>query len=189
MGRLRRYWMELALAVAGLLCLSHSARAWWRYQAFQTQHATWQPAPRTPSDITSARHSGDPIGHIAIKRLGFSSVLVEGSDENALGLGVGHVPNTAPVGGSGNVVLAGHRDTSFWPLRNLKEGDRIDVTTDKRYVYRVLSLTIVDPSEVALLRPTRQPALTLVTCYPFRHVGPAPKRLLIRAAPVSDQHS
>jgi hypothetical protein len=26
--------------------------------------------------------------------------------------------------------------------------------------------------------------LTLVTCYPFHHVGPAPKRFIVRAAPV-----
>lgn len=183
MYRLRRYWLEITLAGAGILCVGNSAQAWWRYRSFQVQHAAWRPTPKALNVPTAVVHAGDPLGHIAVRRLGFKSIVVEGADEDALGLGVGHLSGSAAIGAKGNAVLAGHRDTSFWPLRHIRRDDEIEVTTDKRYIYRVRSLTVVDPSEVSMLRDTGEAALTLVTCYPFRHVGPAPKRLLIRATP------
>ena len=40
---------------------------------------------------------------------------------------------------------------------------------------------IVLPEDVSVLQPTEEPALTLVTCYPFYFVGSAPKRFIVRA--------
>jgi hypothetical protein len=54
-----------------------------------------------------------------------------------------------------------------------------------------LSLRDVDPEDVPVLDATRTRSLTLVTCYPFYYVGPAPQRYIVRAvradtaAPVS----
>ena len=126
---------------------------------------------------------GQPVGRLNVPRLRLSSVIVEGVEADSLDLGVGHMSDSAPLGGIGNIVLAGHRDTALWPLRNLHQGDRVELISSRRSVYTVRSLTIVDPSDVALLRPTAESLLTIVTCYPFRHVGPAPKRLIIQATP------
>ena len=38
-------------------------------------------------------------------------------------LGLGHIETTALPGESGNIAIAGHRDTFFRPLRNVKIGD------------------------------------------------------------------
>jgi sortase A len=82
----------------------------------------------------------------------------------------------------GNVGIAGHRDTFFRPLRNIRQGDMIALTTlEGEYRYRVVSTSVVSPSEVSVLRPTGEEVLTLVTCYPFYYVGSAPERFIVRA--------
>jgi sortase A len=80
------------------------------------------------------------------------------------------------------VVIAGHRDTFFRPLRHVKAGDEIVVDTPQaRFQYRVTSLHIVHPQDVSVLEPTGDPVLTLITCYPFWVLGPAPDRFVVRA--------
>jgi sortase A len=49
------------------------------------------------------------------------------------------------------------------------------------YHYRVLSTKVVDPIDVAVLDRGDKEVLTLVTCYPFYYVGPAPGRFIVRA--------
>jgi len=39
----------------------------------------------------------------------------------------------------------------------------------------------VHPDNVAMLDPSNSEVLTLVTCYPFYFVGPAPNRFIVRA--------
>jgi sortase A len=47
----------------------------------------------------------------------------------------------------------------------------------------VVSREIVDPSAVRVLMPTSTKRLTLITCYPFNYIGPAPQRFVIVAEP------
>ncbi|MGH7488206.1 MAG: sortase domain-containing protein, partial [bacterium] len=47
--------------------------------------------------------------------------------------------------------------------------------------YHVTSTLIVGPDDVWVLDPTPKESLTLVTCYPFDFVGPAPKRYIVKA--------
>ena len=48
------------------------------------------------------------------------------------------------------------------------------------YHYKVDSTEVVEPTRTDVLAPTGSPTLTLVTCYPFHMVGPAPKRFIVR---------
>ena len=80
-------------------------------------------------------------------------------------------------GGIANVALSGHRDTFFRPLRNIKIRDLITVTTlAGSFNYRVVSMKVVDPSQMSVLDSSDKQILTRVTCYPFYHVGAAPER-------------
>jgi sortase A len=84
------------------------------------------------------------------------------------------------------VALAGHRDTFFRPLKDLRIKDEIRFSTLRgNFKYAVVSITIVDPDDVGVLASTRENVLTLVTCYPFYYVGPAPHRWIVRARQVS----
>jgi sortase A len=122
------------------------------------------------------------IGRIEIPRLGLSVIVVEGVDRRILRRSVGHIPGTALPGQPGNVGISGHRDTFFRPLRNIRRDDIITLTTLLGdYRYRVLSTKIVSPSDVEVLDAGENEILTLVTCYPFYFVGPAPDRFIVRA--------
>jgi len=55
------------------------------------------------------------------------------------------------------------------------------------YRYRISKTMIVGPDDVYVLDPTPQPALTLVTCYPFEFIGHAPRRFIVRADLVEEE--
>ena len=117
-----------------------------------------------------------------MQRLGLAIPVVEGSGDDSLKLGAGHVSYTAFPGQSGNAGIAAHRDTTFRALRFIRPGDHIVITTPRGiYDYRVTGTTIVLPTAVQVLDPTPNRSLTLVTCYPFYYVGHAPKRFIVHA--------
>jgi sortase A len=125
---------------------------------------------------------GTLLGSISIPRLNVSSAVVEGTDDHTLALSVGHIPGTAVPGREGNVVLAGHRDSFFRGLRNIRNRDEILLTTSGGTdLYEVESTRIVSPEDVYVLNDVGRPLLTLVTCYPFYYVGSAPKRFIVQA--------
>jgi sortase A len=82
----------------------------------------------------------------------------------------------------GNVGIAGHRDTFFHKLQHIHRHDIIILVTARNtYRYWVQCTMVVDPTCTEVLNKTSKPALTLVTCYPFNYLGPAPKRFIVRA--------
>lgn len=126
--------------------------------------------------------SGDLVGRLEAPRLGLRVIVAEGVAIGTLRHAVGHVPGTALPGQKGNVALAGHRDLAFRRLRDVREGDTMRLVTPAgSYDYVVESAAVVGPERADLLDPTPQPTLTLVTCYPFFMVGPAPQRFVVRA--------
>ena len=126
--------------------------------------------------------SGEPIGRLEIPRLHLSVMVLEGTAPKILRVAAGHVKGTALPGPSGNIGIAAHRDTFFRPLREIRPQDSIVLTTSYgTFRYVVDATEIVDPTDVRVLHRTTDPELTLVTCYPFTHVGPAPKRFIVHA--------
>jgi len=90
-------------------------------------------------------------------------------------------------GERGNIVFAGHRDTFFRALRNVRNHDVITVTTPSgTHRYTVESTSVVDPDQTSVLEPTPASTLTLVTCYPFRFIGQAPQRFVVRGREMSE---
>jgi sortase A len=127
-----------------------------------------------------------PLGVLTIPGLELEVPIFVGTDEVALNRGVGHIGGTADVGRPGNVGLAGHRDGFFRPLKDLKNGDLIEVRSlEGTTRYRVSELLIVEPTDVYVLDPTTDATLTLVTCYPFYFVGNAPQRFIVKAVAIT----
>jgi len=144
--------------------------------------------PDTPTTtVKRAIGPGDPIGVIEIPRLGLSSVVLESDDTEALLFGVGHLADTPLPWRGGNSVFAAHRDTFFRGLGDIKRNDVIRFRAgDRELSYRVRQTKIVKPTDVEVLAPTKSATLTLITCYPFHYVGPAPKRFIVRAERVAE---
>jgi sortase A len=133
-----------------------------------------------------AIREGSALGQIEISAIGLEAVIMEGTDAKTLRRAVGHISGTPLPGQQGNVAIAGHRDTFFRALRNIREDDEITLTTlAGSYGYRVDSIKVVEPDDTAVLDNSDAAILTLVTCYPFNFVGPAPKRFVVRAHRVS----
>lgn len=153
-----------------------------------------QPKREKAEEQTRARSAPAPkrlrvgatVGRVEMPRLRISAIVKYGVDDKTLKRAVGLVPGTALPGHPGNVGIAAHRDTFFRNLRGVKVGDRIKMTTSTgTWEYEVDSTKIVWPKNVEVLDPTPEPAITLVTCYPFNYVGNAPKRFIVRAKQIS----
>jgi sortase A len=181
------YYVFLA---AGIVALGYAAYAvldlYW-YQGvetskFETVSANAEPHPVEAVPIAE----GGVIGEIEVPRLRLKAIIVQGDSEKLLRRSVGHLPETALPGEAGNVALASHRDGLFRPLRNVRPGDTITLKTrDHEFQYQVEWTAVVPPAAVRVIQPTSEPALTLVTCFPFYCVGAAPERFVVRARKIS----
>lgn len=190
--RRRHRWLERCLIVIGLACLGYYVYSWAEarlYQSFEDEQLDAilsEPPPVGTSGPVAPRRppaTGATIGRIEIPRLKVSAVIRAGIDAKTLRLAVGYIPGTALPGESGNLGLAGHRDTFFRKLRDINPDDEIRLTTkDGVFHYYVQRTSIVKPKDVWVLNATDYPALTLVTCYPFSYIGSAPERFIVRAA-------
>jgi sortase A len=129
---------------------------------------------------------GEVIGEILAPRLGLDAIVVQGESRANLRRAVGHLTKSALPGARGNVTLAGHRDTFFRPLRGVRVGDEIQFKTpEQSFEYLVESIEVVEPTSIQVLEATAGHDLTLITCFPFHYVGPAPKRFIVRAREVN----
>jgi sortase A len=185
-------WLERSLLAAGLV-----PGAWCGMTLIEARYYSTLPVPAPAlKGLPGDRGSTDP-GPMAVGRgqwvarleapsIGLAATVLEGSDDRTLARAAGHIEETALPGQRGNVGIAGHRDTTFRPIRGLKTGDPLRLTTtDRVFEYRVTSTIIVEPEDVHVLAPTAHPTLTLVTCYPFTYLGHAPKRYIVKADLVS----
>ena len=165
-----------ALAYAGIVFADSQI-----YQAVEIQkfeRASPPPIPRTLAE-------GDMLGELQVPRLGLKAIVVQGDSTADLRRAVGHLSNSAMPGERGNVALAGHRDTFFRPLRDVRLGDEVRFQTRERsFVYVVESIEVVGPADIRVLETSTGHDLTLLTCFPFHYVGPAPNRFVVRAREV-----
>jgi sortase A len=169
------------LFVMGVLCIGtygfFAVQAHFHQQALASALET--AIPDAPSTTLS---EGDLLGRLEIPRLRLSVMMMEGVAKKTLRLGGGHIPGTAYPGAPGNSGFAAHRDTFFRELRNIRKDDLIQFTTRSHTIsYRVASTAVVNPSDVDVLAPTSSETITLVTCFPFYYIGPAPKRFVVQA--------
>jgi sortase A len=170
------------LLTAGALALGYAAYVAIHTHAYQAMEQRRFEEARPDASAVPAVVEGRVIGEVLIPRLGLRAIMVEGDSAAILQRAVGHLADTALPGESGNVVLAGHRDTFFRPLKRVHAGDAITLKTrDGDFKYVVESTAVVPPSAVHVLQPAAGRTLTLITCFPFSYVGPAPDRFVVRA--------
>ena len=191
----RRLFLVLGLALLGYVGYSLlDARTFqlyenWRFSraienspAAPSPHAKFLPVSSAPVAPKAAVARGSVLGRLEISRIGISVIIAEGTDGRTLRRAAGHIPGTALPGEQGNIAISGHRDTFFRPLRNIRPDDEITLTTlNGSYSYRVDTIQVVEPDYTEVLDSTTESVLTLVTCYPFYFVGPAPQRFIVRA--------
>ncbi len=129
-----------------------------------------------------AAQQGDVLGRIEIPRLRVTIAILEGTSAQTLRLGVGHIKGTPLPGERGNIGIAGHRDTFFRPLEDIRTNDEIRIqTTNGVSRYLVDWVRVVAPEDTEILGPAARSSITLVTCYPFHLIGAARERFVVHA--------
>jgi sortase A len=185
-------WIQRALFAGAILMLGYCAFVMADTWIFQREanrelvHSLEERPVAATQDASALPPAGVAIkgliGRIDIVRLGLSVVVMEGTSTHTLRRAAGHIEGTALPGERGNVGISAHRDTLFRPLRDIHQDDIITVTTPGgEYRYRVVSTRVVSPENTSVLDSDGTDILTLVTCYPFYFVGPAPDRFVVRA--------
>lgn len=129
-----------------------------------------------------------PVARLRVPAHGVDQIVLHGASGEALAFGPGRLEARPP---QTPVVLAGHRDTHFAFLADLKPGDelRLDLILDplpedggpaaSRH-YRVTDAFRVDHRDLDALRGDADD-LVLVTCWPFDASTPGPWRWIVRA--------
>ena len=152
------------------------------HQTQSPDYSLWS-VQRTKLHQASLRKPVESLAVLRIPVLHLEVPVLEGTDEVTLNRGVGRIAGTSLPGQGGNIGIAGHRDGFFRRLKNIRTGDAIElVTMSGTDVYVVDQIRITNPADVSVLRPSAERSLTLVTCYPFYFVGPAPNRYVVGAS-------
>lgn len=177
-----------ALVLGGAIALGYVAAIRWRAHVSQSaakvclekQHVGIHPNVRT------RLRPGDPVAELRVPRLHMAVMVLEGDSDSILDLAAGHIPETALPNAPGNIGIAAHRDTFFRPLRLIRPNDWITLATPAGVTrFSVTDTRVVSPENTSVLAPAPGRDLTLVTCYPFSYIGPAPKRFIVHARKMS----
>jgi len=189
--RLRRLvrWTQRLLFITGALALGYvgftllDARLYQVSAKRSLEGQIHREEAHHESQRKPALKTGAVLGRVDIPRLGISVAVLQGTSSRTLRLGAGHIEGTPLPGDIGNSGIAGHRDTFFRELKDVRENDEIQLQTPTELIhYEVDWLKVVDPDDITVLEPSASgSALTLVTCYPFYFVGSAPNRFVVRA--------
>ena len=132
---------------------------------------------------------GAPLAVLSVPRLRLEVPVFEGTDELTLNRGAGRIVGTARPGERGNIGIAAHRDGFFRSLKDVRPGDRVELSQlAHKSVYTVDNIAVVDPGNVTVLHARPQSSLTLVTCYPFYFIGNAPQRYIVQASLLDSEH-
>ncbi len=181
-------WTQRILTLTGVLALTYVAVTLFSARLFQNEarhtldeqiHAEEM---HTFVGTRNPVKEGDVLGRIEIPRIALSVVVLQGTTSQTLRQGVGHIDGTALPGESGNIGIAGHRDTFFRGLQDIRSDDEILLQTSAgTTVYVVDWIQITQPSDGSIVLSASTSALTLVTCYPFYYIGAAPERFVVHA--------
>ena len=192
-----RRLLGFTLVAVGLACLG--------YVGWELHGTTWisqHRAERAVADleqqwadgvVSDEPSAGEPFAVVRIPRFGaeYAVPLVEGTSDEALSTGFGHLEGTAAPGEPGNVVLAGHRVTRGEPLRRMPElvagdevviehGDRVDTyvldTAGADLVVPLTDTWVTAPRPAAPASVEVEPVsdrrlLTLITCAELFHTS------------------
>lgn len=164
---------DKTMAAPGSLTYAKPDKAHWskgRIRAYEAAQATVGKSDRFP------------VAVLRIRRIGLEVPVYAADTARNMNRGAVLVQGTAPPDTGGNTAIAAHRDGYFRLLENVVPGDVLTVESLHRMQrYRVTLLEVVKPTDVSVLHQTNVPVVTLVTCYPFYFVGPAPQRYIVRA--------
>src|SRR5205823_875366 len=126
-------WLQRFLFIAGFMVIGYCGADWFNARMQQQKgnreldQLLLNRKPERQPDIETGKQipEGGLVGKVEIPKLHLSAVVFQGTNDNVLDRGVGHMNSSALPGQPGNVVLAAHRDTFFRSLRDVHQGDEV----------------------------------------------------------------
>ena len=161
------------------------ARRQWDERRAQALVAQARDRANGPTTSVGAIAAGAPVARLSIPRIRLDEIVIEGVGEDELNAGPGHLPGSALPGMRGNAVISAHRDRHFSHLDRLQLGDTIRTETAQSSGAWVIVGRRVIGRETPALFQSKEPLLTLTTCWPVRYFGSAPDRLILSAKPIA----
>lgn len=152
-------------------------------KAVATFSAPKEPASASASASASAESSAsaaasapaDTTMSLEVPAIGLSAPVYEGTGEDSLSAGTGHLSGTGyPWIAGSNTYIAGHRvgypgtasDYVFWDLPSLVIGDEVFLTdaNGKTYTYAVSEILEVPITDLSVTAPVGRDVVSLQTC-------------------------
>jgi len=180
---------NLLIAAGALLLVPPATHRWVAARSQQRGAAALAARSAAPPATRRIPREGEPLARLALPRLGMEAVVFEGTSDETLRKGPGHLRGTAwPDDGTESAcVISAHRDTFFRRLEGARIGDVVTLRGGGvAATYRLETRRVVTPDDVGALSSSPGDRLTLVTCYPFHFLGAAPYRLVWTARRVDD---
>lgn len=185
----------------GLITVGLAMMLWFGYSLYQQNQshsvtmAEAEQAVQTIRDNTDEENQSlvdefnpdkhEAIGLLHVPKIDRSIGIVEGTDPDALDMGVGHMSSTVFPGQGEQIILSGHRDTVFRNFAELELGDEFIVEMPYGdYTYEIRDTKIVDADDTSVVGKMGEEVLVVSTCYPFNYLGSAPERFVFYAYPV-----
>lgn len=144
------------------------------------------------SDTVNAKDVDFPsvnkqFGELKIKSCSVNAKLFFGDGKIPLRNGVGVYAGSFIPGYNKTILVAGHNNTYFNGLKNIKKGDTVKINTSYgNYKYRVTAAKIYNAeNKKAYDLSKNEENLILYTCYPFDTLGITEKRFFVYAEKVS----
>jgi LPXTG-site transpeptidase (sortase) family protein len=125
--------------------------------------------------LTEAQFDVSPQ-RLIIDKIGVNVPIVESkSSEYGLSRGAWRDPQGSTPDKGGNTIITGHRfkylppsNLTFYLFDKLQAGDTFSIFWDKKYYfYKIKEVKIVDPTDLSILAPTKEPTITMYTCNPI----------------------
>lgn len=130
-----------------------------------------RPLVQSLSSIPVPTPGPEQAVRIQIPAINVDAPIVQGDGWEQLKKGVGQYAASVDPGKNGNLVLSAHNDIFgeiFRYLDQLENGDEVVVYTSQRaYTYVVTKSQIVEPTAVDVMAPTKNPTVTLISCWPY----------------------
>ena len=151
------------------------------------------PAQEHPvlSEADAALLAGENvIGIIEIEALDIKYPILEGAGNEQIRYAIGHIPETAGIGGMGNCVLCGHNGsrngTFFTHLNQIKQGDVVRLTDSagEVHLYEVSETFITGAYDNTVKDSSGEELLTLLTC-----ANHGTQRFICRCVPERDEQN
>ena len=129
-----------------------------------------------------------PVAKLIVPEHDIEQIVLAGDSGSSLAFAPGYSLASSLPNSQGTTVISAHRDTHFSFLKNIKRNEMIYLqTSDKTVVYKVYDLQIANSTNYVLPVYSDEPALVLVTCYPFESItSGGPLRYLVFATQLKD---